>query len=185
LKADGTIEDKVLWSAFLKGDKAAFEMIYRQHFESLVKYGQRISSDKQLIKDCIQDVFLNLWSKRENLSETDAIKLYLFKSLKNKIIRNLPEKEQSLDANVMLENILHEISSEEDYIKKESGNGLLIKLRAAIQNLPKRQQEALQLRYYHEFSYEEVASIMQVNYQSVRNFIHKAVVELRQNVSYP
>jgi RNA polymerase sigma factor (sigma-70 family) len=55
-------------------------------------------------------------------------------------------------------------------------------LKTIINQLPKRQQEAINLRYYHNFSNEEIAQIMGVNYQSVSNFIYTALRKLKLNL---
>ncbi|WP_373512115.1 RNA polymerase sigma factor [Persicitalea sp.] len=65
-------EEAECWDAFRAGDRAAFGQIYDQHIQELLSYGYRITSDRQLIRDNIQDLFLHLWSQRENLSPTDS-----------------------------------------------------------------------------------------------------------------
>ncbi len=170
------------WVAFIGGNKAAFEGIYSAHIEELISYGYRVSRDKQLIRDCIQDLFLYMWQNRQNLSTSNTnIKFYLYKSLRNRILRALDSaKEEPLDAI----SIFDEIKSELDYSDKlisetEEDPIKIINLKAAILKLPKRQQEVLQLRYFNDFNFNEIADIMQITQQSVRNFLHRAITELR------
>ncbi|MEO6686432.1 MAG: sigma factor, partial [Dyadobacter sp.] len=72
--------DMLLWNTFREGNRDAFARIYTIYIHDLLSYGYRISSNRQLIKDSIQDLFLHLWLHRENISETDSIKYYLFRS---------------------------------------------------------------------------------------------------------
>ena len=58
-------------------------------------------------------------------------------------------------------------------------------LQTSLQKLPKRQQEAINLRYYHDFSNEEVAQIMGVNYQSACKFIYTGLRFLKENIIIP
>jgi DNA-directed RNA polymerase specialized sigma24 family protein len=83
--------DLEIWQSFKKGDKIAFAKIYQLHAKSLLNYGVtlRISSNLSVVEDCIQDLFLELWQSRENLADTDAIKFYLFRALKNKLMRTV------------------------------------------------------------------------------------------------
>ena len=81
--------DTFLWNDFIKGDENAFRLIYLQYVQSLFKYGCNFTRDEALVKDCIHDVFIDLSKYRSDLSSTNNIKLYLFKSLKRKIIRSL------------------------------------------------------------------------------------------------
>ena len=62
--------DSELWQAFKEGDRAAFTQLYNLHIEDLLSYGYRVTSDRQLIKDSIQDLFLHLGRSRQNLADT-------------------------------------------------------------------------------------------------------------------
>jgi len=173
--------DTLLWNTFKEGNKDSFARIYNLYIEELLSYGYRVTSNRQLIKDSIQDLFLHLWLHRENLSETNSIKFYLFRSLRNRILKNL-EKQHDIsfvaDKSV-LENIMGDFSYEHELVSQEIQLEQVMKLQKAIEKLPKRQQEAIQLRYHHNFSLEEIADLMQLNNQSVRNLLHKAIGQLR------
>ncbi len=174
-------EDTELWRAFKKGDREAFAQLYNFYIGDLLSYGYRVTSDRQLIRDSIQDIFLHIWQSRSNLSDTDSIRFYLYRSLRNKIIRNSEKSNHTaIDSANLLENIIGALSVEDDLIATEQLNEQLLRLKSAIQELPKRQQEIIQLRYYHDFSFEEIAEMMQINNQSVRNLLHRAITELRQ-----
>lgn len=175
------ITDIELWQAFKTGDKEAFSIIYKQNIDDLLSYGYRITSDRQLIRDSIQDLFLNLWQTRMNLSDTDSIRFYLYRSLRNKIIGDIRKNNHTkIDSTNLFEDIIGALSIEDDLIESEQLSEQLFKLKRAIQQLPKRQQEIIQLRYYHDFSFDEIAEMMKINNQSVRNLLHRAITELRQ-----
>ena len=147
----------------------------------MLSYGYRITSDRQLIRDSIQDLFLNLWQTRSNLNETDSIRFYLYRSLRNKIIGDIRKNNHTkIDSTNLFEDIIGALSIEDDLIESEQLSEQLLKLKRAIQQLPKRQQEIIQLRYYHDFSFVEIAKMMKINNQSVRNLLHRAITELRQ-----
>src|SRR5690606_39290125 len=78
------VSDVDLWNKFRKGDRHAFALIYKIHIAELLSYGYRVTSNQQLIKDSIQDLFLHIWLHRGNLSETTSIKYYLFRSLRDR-----------------------------------------------------------------------------------------------------
>ncbi len=173
-------EEAERWNAFRSGDRAAFGQIYDQHIQELLSYGYRITNDRQLIRDSIQDLFLYLWAHRENLSPTDSIKFYLYRSLRNRIIRNAGKSSQlATDLQLSPQDILAELSVENTWIAQEKQTEQAAKLRAAIARLPKRQQEVIQLRYYHDFNADEIAKLLEINNQSVRNLLHQAIGRLR------
>lgn len=178
MKATGS--DVLLWNAFREGNREAYAGIYKLYIEDLLSYGYRVTSNRQLIKDSIQDLFLHLWLHRENLSETDSIKFYLFRSLRNRILRNI-EKSDILPqtADSILENIIEDFSFEQELMAQETEVQQIGRLQKAINKLSKRQQEVIQLRYHNDFSLEEIENLMQLNNQSVRNLLHRAISQLR------
>lgn len=175
--------DTTLWNEFRRGDYRAFSIIYSTHIGELLSYGYRITSDRQLIKDTTHDLFLHIWLNRERLSETNSIRYYLFRSLRNRLIDNIqPTPETRISESLLLlESHLAEISWEDELIERETGSAQIEQLRKAIDQLPPRQQEAIQLRYFHSFGLEEIASMLQMNNQSVRNLLHRALNHLRDH----
>jgi len=180
MQLSSSSKDIALWKAFKGGDRDAFAKIYNLFIEDLLSYGYRVTNDRQLIRDSIQDLFLHLWHTRENLTDTDSIRFYLYVSLRNRILRNIDKHNHtSIDTQDLFENIIGVLSVEDELITSEQYSEQIIQLKRAIQQLPKRQQEIIQLRYYHDFSFDEISEMMQINNQSVRNLLHRAITELR------
>ncbi|HYG39499.1 MAG TPA: sigma-70 family RNA polymerase sigma factor [Cytophagales bacterium] len=172
-----------LWSAFKNGDKSAFALIYQQHVNALLNYGNKITADRTLIEDSIQDLFVELWESRGRIAETTSVKFYLFKALRYKINRNLRDNELSACHDIDLhQNVFSYACHESNLIGIEVQSAQLENLRVLLSQLPKRQQEAINLRYYHNFSNDEIAQIMGVNYQSACNFIQLALRKLKLNL---
>jgi len=80
------VSDKQLWKTFKAGGKTDFAQIYEKHAAVLYNYGRHIRTDQALVKDCIQELFIDIWKNRKTLGATDSIKFYLLKSLRRKII---------------------------------------------------------------------------------------------------
>ena len=81
-------EDTLLWKSFKQGDKKAFEQLYKKYFKVLGSYGFRLSQDKDLVEDAIHDVFIDLWRRKEYLSDVQNVKFYLFSAIRNQFSRN-------------------------------------------------------------------------------------------------
>jgi len=172
-----------LWNAFREGDQCAFKRIYELYAKELVSYGYKITTNVQLVEDSIHDLFIELWQSRTNLSETDSIRFYLFRSLRNKI--NRAQQRDVFYQSVSVEGIdgtCEEDTCESRLIKDESYEQLLRQLKQGYGRLSPRQQQAIDLRFTHHFSNEEVAHIMGVNYQSACKFIYTALKTLREAV---
>ena len=173
-------QEQALWREMITGDKRAFENIYKQYFHSLINYGFRITQNEDLIEDAIQDIFLNLWNNKSRLSEVNEVKFYLFRSLKNRIVRKLErdifDKSENIDTYL---DLLISISEEQKNIDSEQFDSKIDTLQKTISLLPIRQQEAINLKYYHDFSLDEIAEIMDVNKQSVSNLLFRSYAILR------
>jgi RNA polymerase sigma factor (sigma-70 family) len=171
--------DENLLQQFKTDDKQAFEMLMERYYQSLFQYGSKLSIDRELVKDCLQDLFLDLWEKRQNLAQIDCVKAYLFMSVRNNLIRRIKKESilQDLPEGSFFSD--ENLSPEINYIFAETDNWQFQRLQASIESLPKRQRESLYLRYYENLSYDEIAQIMGLQRQAVANYIQYALQKLR------
>jgi len=176
-------EEHVLWSKFLEGDTQVLSLIFLRYSNVLFDYGCRFTADKDLVKDCIQEVFCTLIRTRKNLSETDNVRLYLLKSLKRKIIRELKSasnKPRLLDDQDYSFNFLWSENLDDQLNELAEEKRLLIA--DAMNSLTERQKEAIYLRFNRGLEYEEISFLLNLNYQSSRALIHRAIEKLREIV---
>lgn len=180
---NGDLRFDECWKLFKKGERAAFEQIYRTHVKALMAYGYKVTSRRTLIEDSIQDLFVELWQNRERLSETTCIKFYLFRALRYKIGDNSNARElvDFDDIETAIDND-PATSIENFLIGMEVQSQQMRHLKSSISRLPRRQQEAINLRFYSNFSNEEIARIMCVNYQSACKLIYSALRTLKLNL---
>ena len=174
-------QEQTLWKDMISGNKKSFEDLYKQYFQALINYGFRITKNENLIEDAVQELFISIWNNRTNLSEVNEVKFYLFRSLKNRILRQLEKDvfDKSEDIDVYLD-FLNSISEEQKKIDSEQFDANLDILQRAIAHLPIRQQEVINLKYYHDFTLDEIAKLMDVNKQSVSNLLFRSYAILRK-----
>ncbi len=89
----------LLWDDFVAGNDVAYKTIYNTHLQSLYKFGLHFTRNEDLIQDCVHDLFIDLHRYRSRLKKTNNIKLYLFISLKRKIIRALGKERRYMQLN--------------------------------------------------------------------------------------
>ena len=176
-------QEQTLWKDMISGNKKSFEDLYKQYFQALINYGFRITKNENLIEDAVQELFISIWNNRTNLSEVNEVKFYLFRSLKNRILRQLEKDifDKSDDIDVYLD-FLNSISEEQKKIDSEQFDANLETLQRAIAHLPIRQQEVINLKYYHDFTLDEIAKLMDVNKQSVSNLLFRSYAILRKHL---
>ena len=174
------LKDQEIWNQFRTGDREAFARIFELNYRPLFAYGKQFLVDISLTEDAIQDLFINLWRTRENLSEVDNIRFYLFRCLR-RIIRRLSERQQrTQNQDVLLASTEYSYTGQiHDFDNGNDVSLLTRRLDALIGDLPKRQREVVQLRYYQNFSTEEISLIMGITEKTVRNTLFNAMTSLR------
>jgi RNA polymerase sigma-70 factor (ECF subfamily) len=173
-------EDILLWEAFRKGNREAFAALFRQHYETLYRYGAKFTTDSQQLEDCIQELFIELW-KSNSRSTVVSVRSYLLKSLKYKLLRTNSKRRDTLlpdDGDWAFE-WSHEtflIAEQESAEKRE-------KVLKALEQLSPRQKEIVYLKYYQNLSYEELGEVMNINYQVARNLLYQAMKTLKKYIT--
>lgn len=175
--------DSKVWQDLLNGQADALDQIYRQNAALLTAYGYKLTANKEIVNDAIQDVFINLWQKKATLPQVQNIKAYLLKSLRNRILRILDSR--SLTGNGEQPNEAIQDSFEHRLILEELAEEKLTRLHTSIQNLPTRQKEVINLRYFQNLKTEEIADVLGINYQSVSNLLYKGIKALKKQVHLP
>ncbi|RWY54280.1 RNA polymerase sigma factor [Mucilaginibacter gilvus] len=145
----------------------------------MYKYGSRFINNPDFVKDCIQDVFFELWNRREKIRQAECVKSYLYKALRLRIFREKSKWTQT-DAIENNYEFMIEFDVESTIISQEVSHEICCKLQVMLGALPKRQKEILYLRFYEGMSQEKIAEVMDINRQSVYNLMHEAILGLRK-----
>jgi RNA polymerase sigma factor (sigma-70 family) len=160
--------------------KESLSTIYEELAAGLYSYGCKFTCDRELVKDCIHDVFVKLYEK-EDLSAILNIKFYLLRSLKNKLLDELARtRPENIDEIPF--SYLYGVSEEDRSIETDKIRQSKIYIEKALENLTGRQKEVVYLYYIEELSYDEISQLMGMNYQSLRNTVHRALMRLRQKL---
>lgn len=172
--------DTQLWDRMRAGDRSAFQSIYQAEVQYLFNYGRKVFQDEIRTEDSIHDLFVELWERRDRLGSTDNIRKYLAVSMRRKMIANL-KSEIKISADLEYEDVPFEseLSIEQMIISQELSTEQSNKLKSAYQKLSNRQREILHMRYYQDIPYEQIAEIVGIKYQSLRNVVSAAIKGLR------
>ncbi len=175
--------DSEIWENFKNGDKSALSYIYFQNFHSMFHYGIKFKNDSEFIKDCIQEVFFKLIKAGKRLGSTDNIRFYLFRALKNSILREL---ENSRKVDFVDESRLKfesHFSLEEEILQKEKLSLQEKALADALNNLSSRQREIIYLKYECGMEYSQICELMLINTDSARKLVFRAIRSLKELIN--
>ncbi len=167
------------WTDLKNDKKSALIEIYQLYYGELYNYGMRISQDEELTRDCIHDLFIELWSSRFKITHIQEPKPYIFKMFRFITIDTLKKRNPFINPNDSA--LPGPVLSEEDVlIDEELSQERSNQLKLAIKQLSKRQKEIIYLRFYSGLSYNEISKITALKYQSIRNHFSNAIKELRK-----
>lgn len=172
-------DDSILWNHIIKGDENAFHVLFKRKYGTLMLFGLRLRMDRELVRDMIQELFLELWKKRFSLPPVENLNAYLKQILKRKIYR-ASEKQSKL---VVRNNNLHdenEMSYETFLIQQETNHHKKAKLEDAFKKLTSKQNEIIRLRFYKGLSYDEIAKQTGTKKRTVYNQVHSAILILKK-----
>lgn len=173
-----------IWIRFINGDNTCFSVIYKQYIDILFRYGMQFTSNEEIVKDAIHDIFIRIYKNRSQLNSDIHVKFYLLKALKNYLY------------NIFKKNTAFEKINESDFniIDLEAEEKILLNLeieeeRRIITNLLKKltdhQREIIYYRFVEELSMKEIGTLMNMNTQSVQNIIQRSLKKMRETQILP
>ena len=166
----------------MKNSKESLSALYEEQVDSLFSYGCKFTKDRELVKDCIHDVFVKLFEK-EDISSIRNMKFYLLRSFKNRLLDELSRIQPEDIDEATFSYYMQESPDEELSLETDETIQLQKKyIEKIFENLTGRQKEAVYLYYIEELSYDEISQMLGMNYQSVRNIVHRALVRLREKL---
>ncbi|ODS82083.1 MAG: hypothetical protein ABS46_09890 [Cytophagaceae bacterium SCN 52-12] len=172
--------DLIIWKQMISGDEKSLGKLMHLYYTALLGYGYKFVKNDDFLKDCIQDLFIDIWNKRARLAIPDSIKAYLFVSLKRRIERNISREPYTEElADRLFPHV--EFSPEWWLIREESVALKTRNMADLLNSLPKRQREVVYLKYYEEMSREEISMVLSITPQTVSNLLQLAYAYLRKH----
>jgi RNA polymerase sigma factor (sigma-70 family) len=178
---DYTANEDVLLQRLQDGDEKALGALMKLFYVPIYNYACRFSQDEQLVKDCIQEVFISLWQRRDSATAISSPKYYLLRAVKNKIVKAIGKNAKTINSGSLDEyDFKVEFSTEYMLIEKQISAENAARLLEILSQLPARQKEFVYLKFYHQLDHEQIAALMNINRQSVYNLLHESLQKLRK-----
>lgn len=173
-----------LWIRFKNGDLDALAELFKEYADNLYSYGLKIVNDESLVKDCLQEVFIQVINKRKVIKVTSTTHVYLFKTLRNKLLEELRshKRKQTILNNLAVTDTDISISAEHKLIQNEERINIQKELNSALEELTDRQREIIYLKYTKGFNHAEIAELLQIDQASVRKLLYRSLKSLRDKI---
>lgn len=178
-----SLDERVLWQSLKKGNELAYSLLYNRYVQRLYTYGMHSYRNHDLILDCIQELFTNLWARRNNLVDAVAPSLYIYSSFRRLIIKKIKAQKLIFSGSMNDESLLFTTENwEQTTMDEESTGAINERLARCLQKLTPRQREAVILKFYNGLDYKCIGEIMNLRAESVYNLISKSVEALRKRL---
>ena len=160
-----------------KGDKTTFEKVFKTYYSSLCAYANQIISDLDNSEEIVQEMFFQLWQKKEFLFIETSLKSYLFRAVHNSCLNHI--KHNKIKQAYSNSFIHQNETSGSQYLLDESEE-LQVLIGNAVEKLPPERKKVFMMIRYEERKYQEVADILGISVKTVENQMGKAMQFLRE-----
>ena len=181
------LNEEELINRIKSNDQSAFEKLFRIYFPRLKRYAQTILENTNEAEDLIQDVFVQVWNKRDELISEKHFASFLYTMVKNKCLNLLKrkvveEKFVVTQLNSATEELYHlSFQSDEDFSSMEEK--LNDELEKILTKMPERCQQAFRLKWIDGKKNHEIAKSMNISTTMVDKHLSKGLQIAKQNLS--
>jgi RNA polymerase sigma-70 factor, ECF subfamily len=177
------IPDQDLVHLLRKGDRAAYEKVFKNFHRPLRVYAFLIVKDEATATDIVQEVFYRIWLKREKLFIRSSLKAYLYACVHHESLLQLKKQKRHINyESIMLTREKNTVSAEDTAMKITHAQ-LEDSVRQALNRLPEQCRTIFQLNRFEKLKYREVAGVLGLSVKTVESQMGKALKLLRLYLS--
>jgi RNA polymerase sigma-70 factor (ECF subfamily) len=171
-------QEKKTVASICNGDKNAFEFVFKAHYQHLCAYANQIVNDLDIAEEIVQEMFYQLWQKRDSLSIKISLKSYLFRAIHNSCLNHLKHNKvkQAYSQQVLYENN----DPSNNHYNLDDSTELIGLIRRAVDKLPPERKKVFMMIRYEDRKYKEVAEILGISVKTVENQMGAAMKFLRE-----
>jgi len=176
-----SVEEKEWLQSLKAGKEIALQRIFNHYYKYLVVTGYNITGDNEKAKDLVQDVFYELWKKREKLDIQSSLKSYLRRAVVNRSLNYIKTQkrfdfgDENFDAQTPDQTVSAQKTLEAQDLKSA--------LNQAINGLPAKCKAIFMLSRYEKLSHKEIAAKLDISTKTIENQITKALKIVRTAVA--
>lgn len=176
-----TDTDEKLLAAVQNGDTAAFRHIFEKYWDDLFAVAQQKLRSPEDAKDILQDVFLSCWNNIHHIKIDDSLAGYLYTALRNKIFNHFEKNSNHLRKLMNLS--FSPVQQEDDIFKKYCTKELKDFIGRQVAMMPAKMRHIYLLSRESNLTNKEIATLLHLSEQTVKNQLHNALTRLRNSVT--
>jgi len=168
-------DDEILQLLKTKGE-SAMEMLYDRYYRYLCHAVYNVLKDSVITEDIVQEVFMEIWKKKEQLNIKISLKAYLRRASVNKSLNYIRDNKIKFEGDDQLKDNLKSDENIQDNLEAKEMEAAVIE---AIDQLPPKCRDVFKLSRFEGKTYQEIADIMGISIKTVENQISKALKAMR------
>ena len=172
------MQDKELYAKIKEGDETAFNKSFDSYYNQLCYFADKLLADFDLSKSIVQQVFVDLWLKREKLNVHYSLKSYLYNSVRNAAINSLRHKK--VESKYLSNHEQNDYPVFRDLMEEAELND---RINQAINELPERCRQVFTLCRFEGMKYAEIADELNISIKTVEMQMGIALKKLRHKLS--
>ncbi len=170
---------QLIWDKFRAGDRQAFETIYYEFVDILFAYGSKLTPDRYLLEDSVQDLFIDIYTYGKSLRQPEYLEFYLFKTLKRIIIRKLKEIDRFKMSGEITNNFELRFPVEEIEQDEKQLDDRLRLLQKELLNLDVTKRELIFLKFNSGLTYKEIGKLLEINPETAKKQVYRLIKFMR------
>ena len=172
-------ELNILIEKMVKGDREAFNKIFRHFYTPLVRFCFRFVADSDVAAEIVQDLFVKLWTNREKLNINTSFESYLLRAVRNSAITYINKERSHAETNlkVYTEQVENNDPSEELQTKN-----LERSYREVLAAMPEKRREVFLASRFEGLKYAEIAEKLGISVKTVEAHMGAAIKQLREGL---
>ena len=172
-----------LWNGVKEGDTKSFETLHKYYYRQMIDYAVKFGFEKETVEDIIQNIFIRLFTNRENLPQQVNIRSYLFRTLINALLDHHKKKSHNfISLKEILHLPIHDIHTEKPFNSDGGYDSKIHLFKRHLKNLSKKQRKAIHLRFIEDASWEEMSAVLKISPHSCMNLVNRSITKLKKAI---
>ena len=169
--------DQMIFQSIKSGDENALEMLFKDYYQPLCRYANSYLGDPDDAEEVVQNCFIKLWEKREQILIQSSVKSYLYQIIRNACLNEIKHQKVKRNYGEMISQEGEQLgeSSDQSTLKSE----LEEKIAIALQTLPQQCRLIFTMSRFEELKYQEIADQLNLSIKTVENQMGKALKLMR------
>ena len=180
LREKSNIDETIWVKQLIKGNQLAFSFLYNKYAEQTYLLSLKYLGNKALAEDAVQNLFLKIWIKREEIDENKPFNRFLFTILKNDLLNVIRDKKKEI---FVLENcleiILNTNTEKYEYEEDEKYEYQLGILEKAVKGLSEQRKKIFMLKHQEKYTNQEIADLLNLSINTIKHQYYQSLKQIR------